>query len=476
MPRSQRSLTLTSVASSKWSSHSVTAKLIKTPEASVIELSPAQSRLKPHPASLRPASKGPISLEGTRGVGPLTRQIALNPIGTFIALNTPFSSSLRWVKQTFKPRKVELRRQTRLSASVKAKDRAPMERLWLEDLGPEYLQHIATFLPTIGVATLALSSRIILSKLGTECLEQIPKRRWPDISLKAVQAGCIGPAISKDQKDRQLFLTILGQDLLYDLYCHHCQIIHGPEYHKHCSISQEAISAEGCPTSRKNGHVALDFPLIQLLMKRHSNGYNVDRRLRTLEEPFNSTRYTEAFTEQRWASAKIVQGQLYMRFQLFVLSKCKEGKKARYLRYNVCLHCQTPTNREDPLTSPMTGSCHRCFTDFRLSKESFDNGSEVLSVTVWKNFGEGRNPFELKWLSHHFETYAYFLDSYQSLNSERSPYKMFEGKDKIEDFKLHETHHIKAKAKLFRPGVRATCRSKFPHTCLCDEIELTIYS
>jgi hypothetical protein len=309
----------------------------------------------------------------------------------------------------------------------------------LENLIPELLLEIGSFIPIESRLCLHLASKPIAKKLVNEFLDQAAKAFGP-LNPKATSLENLTKPSTADGKPwywspRHDFLQLLGRDFAELIYCHFCQKIHHPDLSDNISGPHSSgpfiaeCSHQNRYASTYYGH-SFTFSRACIAMKSHQMGHPHTRyHLLRLVESFESAERHRYPHFQSQSTVKIVNNRLYTRrtYQRPVVGIGEEVTLATRFEIPVCCHVRVKT-REDiefpnwaaqfvfcvrykydrgnrSARETIRGRnfhCSSCPTDIEvvLNKRGPRFGGDDLEITVWQDLGECITPFDHAWYSH----------------------------------------------------------------------------
>ena len=297
----------------------------------------------------------------------------------------------------------------------------------LDMLPADVLMEITDFLPTSSVASLALCNKNICAKIGTQS--------WKDLS-----SWRQSPQITRLRQERVALLTCLQLDLTDWIYCYRCEKLchrsdHNPSNRSNNCIKASGVldliyaqgdSGTGAP-SKVYSLVSLD---LQLLMSHH-------RALRrdTSQDQLSDPRVTDLLSNLRMVAhlgvadkgrcvidARVVDDELLIRIKTQLLfADPQEFDQIQMYLPEICRHASTrgdifwPSDMDRSSQpkwentfaysthSRVPYRCGFCRTDYLATIEKKPQTANYLvEVTVWKNLGSFKSPFDKKWQRHRF--------------------------------------------------------------------------
>ncbi len=280
-----------------------------------------------------------------------------------------------------------------------SQDRHEIATISLCELPTEILQYIASLLPIGSAASLALCSHFLYHVIGSQYWRALRQENQ-----------------STEKRD---FLSYLERDLSSFVFCYRCiQLYHrnpieGPRYQYRWHRERQCIQEDGVITELAPSYY-LKYQHVQLAMKSHRFGP-------TRGIPLTSLAYTYSRLRQdSWLQvvlrARIPADELLVRAQytVFTWRSHPNIDRVRFDIRQVCPHLVTTCYDENLLTQLLvcrldhldnpaclkcTGlkQCQYCPTEFQIEIEDFGDMDTAVLVTVWKNFGTGTTPLDLKW-------------------------------------------------------------------------------
>ena len=273
----------------------------------------------------------------------------------------------------------------------------------LSCLPTELLQYVANLLPLSSAASFALCSRSILHIVGTGY--------WK--SLRELD----------QQSEESIFLNYLEKDLCDYVLCYHCEQLHRrsaverPQepYLWGLEKSFACTDKEGVMTIFAAGYV-LRYRHVRLAMNGHRYGLSHGIPLEVLSRNYKET--IDGSTLHTSILARIVADELLLRVRYrFVSLSERELKAVRMHFFDVCPHLSAyhegnaltrlvrcRLSHEDTRhfcsSCCVQRDCSCCATSFSLELEDSSDGGVLFIVTVWKNLGFGRTPFDPMWWRH----------------------------------------------------------------------------
>jgi hypothetical protein len=244
----------------------------------------------------------------------------------------------------------------------------------IEQLPVEVLRYIINRIPSTEAAALALSSKTILSAVGSEILR-----------IEGIE-------------DRVELLKHLEVFYPNHLLCYQC----GKFHLRRTSEIHEYEGDTEC--DKKNGRFSfsshvLDIPFttVQEVMNRHRYGKRHGISMKCLNR-YQVWRDNPFDHRAEKTEAKIVDGQLFIRTKIRFLSKHRGRDFKQSCQY--CPHQTTSSFKPSEFDYNKTTfiRCLECFTEIRWDRTSCNPiFFGTTRTTVWCNLGHCRSPFETKW-------------------------------------------------------------------------------
>ena len=298
----------------------------------------------------------------------------------------------------------------------------------LDMLPADVLMEIKDFLPTSSIASLALCNKKIWAKIGTQSWKALSNWRQSPRGADSYRL----------RQEKVALLTTLQLGLTDWIYCYRCEKLchrngHNPNNRSHRCIKATGVldlvyaqgdSRTGAP-SKVYSLASLD---LQLLMSHH-------RALRrdTSQDQLSDPRVTDLLNNLRMVAhfgvadkgrcvidARVVDDELLIRMKTQIqLADPKNFDQIQMHLPETCQHVSTrgdifwPSNMdwwaqpkwENTLVYRthigMPYRCGYCHTEYLATIEKGPQMANYLvKVTVWKNLGSFKSPFDKKWQRH----------------------------------------------------------------------------
>jgi hypothetical protein len=279
----------------------------------------------------------------------------------------------------------------------------------LHGLPTELLQYIASmFLPLSSAASLALSSRFILTKLGTNYFTQLKKASPLPPVTRCYGTNELGgpngpaPRLTLPEQELENFLILLDRDIRDTIYCYYCRTIHDP-----MKTLYSCTECERQVAIHNHLHSNLAFSRFQIIMKRSRFGIDYSALLRKLSTTCTRYYISTLFTHQITTYARIVSGCLLLRTVQWWLFKWELDCNWPRYSIKICHHLR-PEDRdprpafiavERPGAYGKTSiyrrgagielkRCHVCGTEYEIDGAECGPGLFALRVSTWQDFGD----------------------------------------------------------------------------------------
>lgn len=301
----------------------------------------------------------------------------------------------------------------------------------LDILPADVLMRITDFLPTGSVASLALCNKKIWAKIGTQSWKNLSNWRQ---SLRRADSYRL-------RKEKAALLTSLQLGLTDWIYCYRCEKLCHRNSHNPNNRSPRCIKATGIldlvyaqgdsETGAPSKVYSLAFLGLQLLMSH----YHALRRDTPQDHQLSDSRLTDLLDNLHMVAhfgvgdkgrcvidARVVDDELLIRMQTQILLADAKGFEEIQIHLpETCQHVSTrgdifwPSNMElwdQPIWEKtcvyrshrgVPYRCRYCHTEYlaTISKEP-QTVNYLVEVTVWKNLGSFKSPFDKKWQAHCF--------------------------------------------------------------------------
>jgi hypothetical protein len=318
----------------------------------------------------------------------------------------------------------------------------PVSAKELSELPADILHCITDFLPNSSACSLTLCSHTFLRKLGTRHFKAINRAALDSVAPMSElptgwQVGCRTPG----EKDRELFIKMLDLTLPTSIYCYYCRKLHDPEMTDSGHFINDQWRActrvEESRTGAQYIHSLFNYSRIQSLMKVHQRGF-VD--LESMDSlTLKQTSYRKLSTLRKSIKPRIRSGKLLLRSQYTLLLATDDSGEivampqehdielcAHYFTFfspsrswwllDNIIQCSL-SHQDDPKNCPgwqnqshvfgqvlrgkCTGliSCPDCCTEFEMAQNECEaTGNRILVFTAWQDLGEGKTPYDPKWM------------------------------------------------------------------------------
>lgn len=263
----------------------------------------------------------------------------------------------------------------------------------------ELILAIASFLPPESIPAFSLSCRPIHFILGMKPLAD---------------------------KDIYSSLKLLERDLPKHVLCYHCKKFHAiGEARRYSQTLWGAHRNISRPCLKANCEY-FSFVIFQMTMKVHRQGLSTRKLLSLLSHGWPNLGFHD-YVEQRTASARIVAGSLLFRQRIVFVNRFQAPSSRRiqegpYVR--ICPHIHFGPakgfdryhyNGDDRLVSGTKDyrnlkglilRCRHCHTEFEVKFSGSGKKDDLMTITTWKDFGEGRSFSDIKFRRHLYESYS----------------------------------------------------------------------
>ena len=293
---------------------------------------------------------------------------------------------------------------------------------------------ITVFLPTGSVASLALCNKKIRATIGTQS--------WKDLSNWRQRPPCM--ATYRLKQEKVALLTSLQLGLTDLIYCYRCEKLchrngHNPNNRSHGCIEYTGIldlvyaqgdSETGAP-SKLYSLASLD---LQLLMShyrslRRNSSQDLQPSDPQLTDLLNNLHMVAHFgvgdKGRCVIDARVVDDELLLRMTTqILLADPKKFEQIQMYLPETCHHVSTPgdifwpSNMVDWGRQPKWENvlvyrtnngvpyrCGYCHTEYLATiKKEPQTGNYLVKVSVWKNLGSFKRPFDEIWQRHLYRT------------------------------------------------------------------------
>ena len=289
----------------------------------------------------------------------------------------------------------------------------------------EILHLIINHLSPADTTCLALCNRFLLTVLGKHKLSVL------------------------QENDRASFLNTLIRDLPRHFYCHLCFCLHlRDRIRPPWSLRQPLKCLRyNYKSGRTDGfelwtlfnahpgfsYYRLNFPHVQLAMKRHrhgpEHGISTDSlsyvEVHVLGKKKDPRRMTTLMSVEALVSLKTTSLCLRVQQWVFLRTNDREKLVAPMRSVAICDHLQSSMaiselgicelgSRYTSIKSPISTSikkCRRCNTDFQIEIRALGDEGLALVTSKWLDLGSGLTPTDIKWNYYRYEDRSSIIDA-----------------------------------------------------------------
>jgi hypothetical protein len=303
------------------------------------------------------------------------------------------------------------------------------------NLPAEILHCVTDFLGIIDAVSLTLCSRDILQKLGSKHFKTLNIAATPEPNPEfpfGKGSWKIARRTIMQSLREELILHLLDAKVSDCIYCYYCEKIHHPsktgsEWGRigDMSLWRKCSEIEQFRTGTFHIQDGFTYSNIQALMQRYRDGQDYSSLMKDLTK--TTTLYRENCTIQTTIQPRIRDGKFLVRSQHRLLLKPEGPNMANNWSLQLCAHYFSFGNHSRHKASNLYAldkiikcklshkghpcihcsgliRCKDCCTEFQIDVNTNRNrmctadGELIAVFSAWQDFGEGRTPFDPKWV------------------------------------------------------------------------------